>query len=70
VLAAHPQSTVVVVTHVTPIKTLVLAALEAPPSALFRMELSPASVSEIQWYAGGAASVRSFNEIPPPLPPD
>jgi hypothetical protein len=26
------------------------------------MELSPASLSEIQWYSNGSASLRSFNE--------
>jgi ribonuclease H / adenosylcobalamin/alpha-ribazole phosphatase len=62
VLALHPQGTVLVVSHVTPIKSLVRAALEAPPVSLLRMELSPASVSEILWFDNGVASLRSFNE--------
>ena len=40
-----PARTVVVVSHVTPIKTLVAHALDAPLDAVFRMELSPASVT-------------------------
>ena len=37
-------------------------ALAAPLSALYRMELSPASLTEIDWYAEGAASLRQFND--------
>ncbi|MFG3138178.1 bifunctional RNase H/acid phosphatase [Streptomyces sp. NPDC048211] len=54
--------TVLVVTHVTPIKTLVRLALGAPPESLFRMELSAASVSAVAYYADGNASVRLFND--------
>lgn len=54
--------TVLVVTHVTPIKTLVRLALGAPPEALFRMELSAASVSAVAYYADGNASVRLLND--------
>jgi broad specificity phosphatase PhoE/ribonuclease HI len=61
-LARHPQRTVLVVTHVTPVKSLVGDALGAPLSAAYRMELSPASLTEVQWYAGGSASLRRFND--------
>jgi probable phosphoglycerate mutase len=61
-LARHPGRTVLAVSHVTPIKLLVREALTAPLSALYRMELSPASLTEIDWYAGGAASLRQFND--------
>ncbi|MYT70797.1 putative phosphoglycerate mutase [Streptomyces sp. PsTaAH-137] len=54
--------TVLLVTHVTPIKTLVRLALGAPPEALFRMDLSAASLSTIAYYADGNASVRLLNE--------
>jgi ribonuclease H / adenosylcobalamin/alpha-ribazole phosphatase len=62
-LVRYPREAVLVVSHVSPIKVLVSDALHAPPAAMYRMELSPASVSEIQWYAEGAASLRSFNEV-------
>jgi probable phosphoglycerate mutase len=52
--------TVVVVSHVTPIKLLVRGALDAPLHAIYRMELSPASVTELRWYADGTPSLRSF----------
>lgn len=54
--------TVLVVTHVTPIKTLVRLALGAPPESLFRMELSAASVSAVAYYADGNASLRLLND--------
>ncbi|MFC8663429.1 bifunctional RNase H/acid phosphatase [Streptomyces sp. NPDC057199] len=61
-LAAHTGRTVLVVSHVTPIKTLVRLALGAPPEALFRMELSAASLSVVAYYGDGNASVRLLNE--------
>ena len=62
VLAARAGQTVLIVSHVTPIKTLVAAALLAPPAALYRMHLDVAALSEIDWYADGPAVLRSFND--------
>jgi len=62
VLAARQGQTVLIVSHVTPIKTLVTAALLAPPAALYRMHLDVAALSEIDWYADGPAVLRSFND--------
>lgn len=70
VIDRYAGRTVVVVSHVTPIKTLVAHALEAPLQAVFRMELAPASVTVISWFTGGAdgtvpmASLRLFNGRP------
>ncbi|WP_055613201.1 bifunctional RNase H/acid phosphatase [Streptomyces phaeochromogenes] len=61
-LAAHTGRTVLLVSHVTPIKTLVRLALGAPPEALFRMELSAASLSVVAYYGDGNASVRLLND--------
>ncbi|NDZ80007.1 bifunctional RNase H/acid phosphatase [Streptomyces sp. SID10853] len=58
----HRGTTALLVTHVTPIKTLVRLALGAPPESLFRMELSAASVSTVAYYADGNASVRLLND--------
>lgn len=60
--AAYAGRTVLLVTHVTPIKTLIQLALGAPSEALFRMELSAASLSVVAYYADGNASVRLFND--------
>ncbi|MER7465222.1 bifunctional RNase H/acid phosphatase [Streptomyces sp. NPDC097981] len=61
-LAAHAGRTVLLVTHVTPVKILVRLALGAPPESLFRMELSAASLSAVAYYADGNASVRLLND--------
>jgi broad specificity phosphatase PhoE len=57
----EPQ-TILIVSHVTPIKTLVASALLAPPPALFRMHLDLAALCEIDWYGDGPAVLRSFND--------
>jgi broad specificity phosphatase PhoE len=62
VLASRAHQTVLIVSHVTPIKTLVAAALLAPPAALHRMHLDVAALSEVDWYADGPAVLRSFND--------
>lgn len=64
VLSSYPGKTVVVVTHVTPIKLMIRSALHAPMTSLFRMELSSASITEVHWYADGLASLKSFNLQP------
>jgi ribonuclease H / adenosylcobalamin/alpha-ribazole phosphatase len=62
VLAGRDRQTILIVSHVTPIKALVAAALLAPPAALYRMHLDVAALSEIDWYADGPAVLRSFND--------
>ncbi|GHB38321.1 bifunctional RNase H/acid phosphatase [Streptomyces cirratus] len=61
-LNAYAGRTVLLVTHVTPVKTLVRLALGAPPESLFKMELSAASLSAVAYYADGNASVRLLND--------
>jgi probable phosphoglycerate mutase len=61
-LARYPATTVLVVSHVTPIKTLVRHALAAPAAALFRMHLDVASLCEVDWYPGGTPVVRTLND--------
>ncbi|MEU5608841.1 bifunctional RNase H/acid phosphatase [Streptomyces sparsogenes] len=61
-VARYAGRTALLVTHVTPIKTLVRLALGAPPEALFRMEISAASLSALAYYADGNASLRLLND--------
>jgi probable phosphoglycerate mutase len=61
-LVRFRQQTILVVSHVTPIKMLVRSALEAPPSSLYRMYLEVSSISEIDWYADGPAVLKLFND--------
>ncbi len=62
VLAGRTGQRILIVSHVTPIKTLVAAALLAPPAALYRMHLDVAALCEVDWYADGPAVLRSFND--------
>jgi probable phosphoglycerate mutase len=59
--ARYADTSVLVVTHVTPIKALLAHALGAPPQSLFRMELSAAGFSRIA-YTGEEASVKLLND--------
>jgi probable phosphoglycerate mutase len=61
-LASQAGATVLVVSHVTPIKILLLRALLAPPAALRRMQLDVACLGQIDWYAGGVGVVRALND--------
>src|ERR1700761_3490271 len=62
VLRDRAGQRVLIVSHRTPIKTLVASALLAPPPALYRMHLDLAALSEIDWYGDGPAVLRSFND--------
>ena len=68
VLERYSGKTVAVVSHVTPIKTLVAHAVDAPLTSLFRMELSTASVSVVSFVQtdeGVRGSLRLYNAQPP-----
>ncbi|WP_169949592.1 bifunctional RNase H/acid phosphatase [Microbispora sp. H11081] len=62
IVKTHEGRSVVVVSHVTPIKMLVRFALGAPPEALYRMHLDLACLSAIDYYADGPAVVRALND--------
>jgi broad specificity phosphatase PhoE/ribonuclease HI len=62
ILGRHPGRTVVAVSHVSPIKALVQLALGAPPAAVHRMFLAPASVSVIDYFTEGPVSLRAYND--------
>ncbi|MBY6681178.1 bifunctional RNase H/acid phosphatase [Rhodococcus sp. BP-316] len=58
----YAGKTVVVVSHVTPIKTLLQLGLDVGPSILYRMHLDLASISIVDWFDDDAASVRLVND--------
>lgn len=62
IVAAHQGSTVLVVSHVTPIKMLLREALDAGPGILYRLHLDLASLSIAEFYSDGASSVRLVNQ--------
>ncbi|GAA2316381.1 bifunctional RNase H/acid phosphatase [Nonomuraea roseoviolacea subsp. roseoviolacea] len=61
-LERYEGRTVLVVSHVTPIKTVLRLALMAPPAALYRMHLDVACLSLVEHYADGGCVVKSFND--------
>lgn len=62
IIADHGPGTVLVVSHVTPIKTLLRLALGAGPSVLHRLHLDLASLSIAEFYPDNGASVRLVND--------
>ncbi|MFD3429060.1 bifunctional RNase H/acid phosphatase [Nocardia fluminea] len=61
-VALYPGQNVVVVSHVTPIKTLLQLALGVGPSLLYRLHLDLASLCVAEFYPDGGASVRLVND--------
>lgn len=61
-LAVHAGRSVLVVAHVITIKQLVRFALDAPPAVVHRLQLAPASLSTVCWYADGNAALHGFND--------
>ncbi|WP_029115126.1 bifunctional RNase H/acid phosphatase [Mycobacterium sp. URHB0044] len=62
IIAEHGDATVLVVSHVTPIKTILRLALDAGEGILYRLHLDLASLSIAEFYPDGAASVRLVNQ--------
>ncbi len=61
-LARYGGRTIVVVTHVTPIKCLLRMALNVGPELMFRLHLDIASLSVVEFYPDGHACVRLVND--------
>lgn len=61
-VARYPGANIVVVSHVTPIKTLLQLALGVGPSLLYRLHLDLASLSLAEFYPDGGSSVRLVND--------
>lgn len=62
-LARYAGGTVLVVSHVVPVRTLLRLALQAPPHTLFRMEVAAASLSTVTYDADRTATVQALNDI-------
>ena len=58
----YPAQCVVVVSHVTPIKTFLRLALGAPTPVMFRIHLDTASMSVVDYFEDGGSSVRLVND--------
>jgi probable phosphoglycerate mutase len=62
ILEKHQGQTVLVVSHITPIKILLCRALGAPLLAMYRFYLGSACINEIQWHGSDYAAVRKVND--------
>jgi ribonuclease H / adenosylcobalamin/alpha-ribazole phosphatase len=62
IVERYQGATVLVVSHVTPIKTLLRLALDAGPGILYRLHLDLASLSIAEFYSDGVTSVRLVNQ--------
>lgn len=62
IVAEHGAATVLVVSHVTPIKTMLRMALDAGAGILYRLHLDLASLSVAEFYPDGGSSVRLVNQ--------
>lgn len=62
IVEQHAGSTVLVVSHVTPIKTMLRLALDGNAGILYRLHLDLASLSIAEFYPDGLASVRLVNQ--------
>ena len=62
ILAQHAGRSVLVVSHVTPIKLLLAAALDVDDEVVHRVFLEAASLCTVTWSSDGRASVRLVND--------
>jgi broad specificity phosphatase PhoE/ribonuclease HI len=62
IVEQYHGATVLLVSHVTPIKTLLRLALDAGPGILYRLHLDLASLSIAEFFSDGATSVRLVNQ--------
>lgn len=62
IITKYGGRTVVLVSHVTPIKTMLRQALDVGPQFLFRMHLDLTGVSIAEFYPDGHASVKLVND--------
>jgi len=62
IIAEYGDATVLVVSHVTPIKSILRLALDAGSGILYRLHLDLASLSVAEFYPDGGSSVRLVNQ--------
>ncbi|MFY0409096.1 bifunctional RNase H/acid phosphatase [Solicola sp. PLA-1-18] len=60
----HGGRTVVVVSHVTPIKMLARLTLDVPMPVIHRLELEPASISTVRVWPDGLSTLRGWSFVP------
>jgi ribonuclease H / adenosylcobalamin/alpha-ribazole phosphatase len=63
-LDKYPGETVVVVSHVTPIKMIIRETLQAPMEVIHRLHVAPASASIVAWWPDGVSALKLFSYVP------
>jgi len=63
-LSTYAGKTIVVVSHVNPIKLVVRRCLDAPLHSIHRMLVAPASVTTVSFYESGASALHQFSAMP------
>ena len=63
IVERYPGQTVIVVSHVSPIKLMITDAVGAPVDSIYRMELPPCSISRVAWFPDGNSSMFSFADV-------
>jgi probable phosphoglycerate mutase len=62
-LDKYPGQTLVVVSHVTPMKMILRQTLQAPMEVIHHLHLAPASISMVAWWADGVSAVKLFSYV-------
>lgn len=57
------ENTVLLASHAMPVKTIIAEAVQAPLGAVHRIDITPASVAEVAYWADGHASLRSLGLV-------
>jgi broad specificity phosphatase PhoE/ribonuclease HI len=60
----YPGQTVVVVSHVTPMKMILRETLQAPMDVIHHLHVAPASLSIVAWWPDGVSAVKLFSYAP------
>jgi ribonuclease H / adenosylcobalamin/alpha-ribazole phosphatase len=60
-LAAHPESSILVVTHGGPVRTVVRDALDAGPATLWRLRVTPGAITAVRFWPDGGVEVVTVN---------
>jgi ribonuclease H / adenosylcobalamin/alpha-ribazole phosphatase len=63
-LEKYPGQTVVVVSHVTPMKMIIRETLQAPMDVIHRLHVLPASLSVVAWWPDGVSALKLFSHTP------
>jgi broad specificity phosphatase PhoE/ribonuclease HI len=62
IMEQYPAQSILIVSHVLPIKLMTGLATGAPLESTFRMELPPCSLTSLVWFPDGNSSMFSFAE--------